>query len=385
MSELAEQRSISDSQISKSLLNVLIRAGLIGVVAVLCYMVLSPFMTLLAWSIILSVTMYPIHQTIARRVGGREWLASLILVTAGLLLVLVPTALLLNSLADDVRGFVVAVQTNTLEIPAPKEGVQNLPVFGQEIYESWNKAHSDLPAFVQSMQPKIGELFRRLLLVVASVGTQLLILCASFILAGIIMAYGESSERSSRAMFCKLAGEKRGESLHKLSTATIRAVALGVLGVAFIQAIVVGLALLFAGVPAAGILAMIVLVLGIVQVPAVIVTLPAIGYIWMSGSYETGSAILHTIILLLVGLLDNVLKPLMLGRGVDSPMPVILLGALGGLASKGILGMFIGATVLALGYQIFMEWVNTSPDEEHLQSEQEAPSALSATASGVHG
>jgi predicted PurR-regulated permease PerM len=146
-----------------------------------------------------------------------------------------------------------------------------------------------------------------------------------------------------------------------LSTATIRAVAKGVLGVAFIQAIIVGICLLIAGVPWAGVLAAIVLVLGIAQVPAAIVTLPAIGYIWSSGTYGTGAAVLYTVLLFVAGLADNVLKPLMLGRGVDAPMPVILLGALGGMAAAGILGMFVGATLLALGYQILMGWVAGNP------------------------
>ena len=149
-----------------------------------------------------------------------------------------------------------------------------------------------------------------------------------------------------------------------LSTATTRAVAQGVIGVAFIQAIIVGLALLVAGVPFAGILAMIALLLGIAQVPALIVTLPAIAYIWASGDYSTGMATMHTIILVIAGMADNVLKPLLLGRGVDAPMPVILFGALGGMASAGIVGMFVGATLLAMGYRIFMSWVanNEEPD-----------------------
>jgi len=114
-------------------------------------------------------------------------------------------------------------------------------------------------------------------------------------------------------------------------------------------------------VPWAGVLAAIVLVLGIAQVPAVIVTLPAIAYIWSSGTYSTGAAILYTVLLLVAGMADNVLKPLMLGRGVDAPMPVILLGALGGMAAGGILGMFVGATLLALGYQILMGWAAPNP------------------------
>ena len=147
------------------------------------------------------------------------------------------------------------------------------------------------------------------------------------------------------------------------------------LGVAFLQAIIVGLCLLVAGVPWAGVLAVIVLVLGIAQVPALIATLPAIAYLWVSGNYGTGAAVLYTVLLVVAGMADNVLKPLMLGRGVDAPMPVILLGALGGMAAGGILGMFVGGTLLALGYQIFMGWVATNPDAPRAHPEGGASQA----------
>ena len=136
------------------------------------------------------------------------------------------------------------------------------------------------------------------------------------------------------------------------------------MGVAAIQALLIGLALLIARIPVAGVLAIVALVLGIAQVPALIITLPCIIYIWASGDYSTGAAITHTIILLLTGMADNVLKPMMLGRGVDVPMPVILFGALGGMATGGILGMFVGATALALGYEIFMKWVAAENEAE---------------------
>ena len=212
------------------------------------------------------------------------------------------------------------------------------------------------------MQPKLGDLSKKALGMVASIGGAVLLFLVSFIIAGIIMAFGQAGAGSTRSIFDRIVGIGRGEEFAKLSTATIRAVAQGVIGVAFIQAIVVGLVLLIAGVPFAGVLALIVLVLGIAQVPALLVTLPVIVYIWSSGDYGTGRPSLYSVLLFVAGMLDNVLKPLMLGRGVDAPMPVILLGALGGLASSGILGMFVGATLLALGYQIFMWWVATNPD-----------------------
>jgi predicted PurR-regulated permease PerM len=351
-----------ERRLSSRLLDVLIRAGLIAVLAMLCYVVFAPFLTLMAWALILAITLYPVNRSLARRIGGRQGLAATILVLAGVLLVIAPMALLMNSFGSSVQDFIHAVQNNTLKVPPPREGVETWPFVGKKIQDVWSRAHADLPGLVESLQPKIGEIARKALSIVASIGLGMLQFLASVIVAGIVMAYGEAGTRGSRAIFTRVIGSDRGEAFARLSTATIRAVAQGVIGIAFVQAILVGLALLVAGVPWAGVLAAITLVLSIVQVPALIVIVPAIAYIWSSGDYSSGAAIAYTIILLLSGMADNVLKPLMLGRGVDAPMPVILLGALGGLATGGILGMFVGATLLALGYQIFMAWVDTDPD-----------------------
>ena len=274
----------------------------------------------------------------------------------------VPTWLLINSFADSIQSLVSAVQQNTVQVPPPREGVKNWPIVGKNLHEVWSKAYTDLPALVQSMQPKIGDLARSALSMVARIGSTMLLFLASFVVANIIMAYGDSVARTGHAIFSRVAGSSRGEALAKLALSTIRAVALGVVGVAAIQALLIGLALLLAGIPVAGVLAIVSLVLGIAQVPAFVITLPVIIYIWASGQYSTTAAIVHTIILLLTGLADNVLKPLMLGRGVNIPMPVILFGALGGMASGGILGMFVGATVLALGYELFTTWLAAKPD-----------------------
>jgi predicted PurR-regulated permease PerM len=348
--------------VSSNLVDLTFRGALLLALAVLCYQVFSPFLSLMTWSIILAVTMYPIHQWLARGVGHKQWLASTILVIVAALLIIVPTALLLNSLADSVRNFIGAVQNHTLEISAPPERVAGWPIVGKRVYDTWSRAHSDLPGLVQSMQPKIGQLAQKGLAMVASIGGGLLLFLGSFIIAGIIMAHGESGSRSGKAIFQRILGLGRGEALAKLSTATIRAVALGVIGVAFIQAILIGLVLLLEGVPYAGILSLIALLLGIAQVPALLITIPVIVYIWSSGHYSNPTAITYTVLLLLTGMADNAMKPLMLARGVEVPMPVILFGALGGIASGGILGMFVGATVLALGYEIFKGWVATIPD-----------------------
>jgi predicted PurR-regulated permease PerM len=354
----AKQRDMS------GLLDVLIRAGLILALVMLCYKVFAPFLTLMIWALILAVALYPLHQYLAAKIGGKQGLAATIVVLLGIALIIVPTGVLMSSLGDSVHQLIIDVEEDTLEIPAPPDAVATWPVVGAKVHAMWSAAHADLPAFIQSLQPKIGDLAKVALGFVAGIGVGLLLFVAAFVVAGIVMAFGQAGSRACLAIFERVAGKEKGAEFTKLSTATIRAVAQGVIGVAFIQAILVGLFLLLAGVPWAGVLALIVLVLGIAQVPALIVTLPAIGYIWWTGEYGTVEAVIYSALLFVSGMADNVLKPLMLGRGVDAPMPVILIGALGGMAAAGILGMFVGATLLAVGYQIFMSWVAARDEAE---------------------
>ncbi|HSW22630.1 MAG TPA: AI-2E family transporter [Burkholderiaceae bacterium] len=351
-----------DKRLSRLLIDVLIRAGLILALVMLCYRVFAHFLVLMVWALILAITLYPLHRLLAARMGGRPGWAATLITVLGVALIVAPTAVLLNSVGDSVHRLIEEVQQNTLQIPPPRPGVAEWPLVGAKVHAYWQLAHDNLPALVKSLQPKIGELAKAALAMVASIGLGILAFVAAFIVAGIIMAFGKNGDRASRAIFARVFGYERGEQFTVLSVATIRAVAQGVIGIAFIQAILVGLCLLVAGVPLAGVLAVVVLVLGIAQVPALIVTLPAIAYLWMSGDYGTGVAALYSVLLFVAGMADNVLKPLMLARGVDAPMPVILLGALGGMAAGGIVGLFVGAVLLALGYQIFMSWVAVNPE-----------------------
>lgn len=362
-----------EKRLAARLLDVLIRAGLILALVMLCYRIFSPFLILMLWALILAVTIYPLHQMLASKIGGRQGLAATLLVLMGIMLIVVPTALLVGSLGDSIQDLVHNVKQNALQVPPPSPGVAEWPIVGKKVHGFWARAHADLPAVVRSMQPKIGELAKDGLGMVAGIGGGLLQFLCSFIVAGIIMAFGESGARAMLAIFERIAGTARGKEFTMLSTATIRAVASGVIGVACIQALLIGLALLIADIPWAGVLSLIVLVLGVAQLPALLVTLPAIGYIWTSGDYGGVPAIAYTVLLIVSGFSDNVLKPLMLGRGVDAPMPVILLGALGGMATSGILGMFVGATLLALGYQIFMRWVAENPEASPEKAERDSP------------
>ena len=183
--------------VASRMLQVLIRAGLIAALAMLSFQVFAPFFALMIWALILAVTLYPLHQMLARRMRGKQGLAATLLVILGAIAIVTPTALLMNSLADSVRSFIGNVQDNTLAMNAPAEGVKEWPIVGERVYSVWSREHDDLPALVQSLQPKIGNLAQKALGLVAGIGGGILLFFASFIIAGIIVAYGESGARAS--------------------------------------------------------------------------------------------------------------------------------------------------------------------------------------------
>ncbi|MDX7681250.1 AI-2E family transporter [Aeromonas caviae] len=315
----------------------------------------------------LAVTLYPLHQRFAARLGGKQGQSSTLLVLLGILLIVAPTVAMLGSLGDSVSALIDKVENNTLVIPAPSADIASIPLIGAKLHALWTKASVDLPSLLISYKPQLGDMAKQTVTMLASMGGGLLGFVASFIVAGIIMAWGApgaiSAERiamriTDERIAMRITDERKGHALTKLCTSTIRAVAMGVIGVAFIQALLAGVIMSLAGIPAVGIFFVLALILGIAQVPVILVTGPAIAFMWMAGDHGTLLNVIYSVLLVVAGMADNVLKPLLLGRGVDAPMPVVLLGALGGMATNGILGMFIGATLLSIGYRIFMAWVN---------------------------
>lgn len=352
---LAEKRLVA------RFLDMFIKFGLILALASFCFTVISPFMNMLLWALILAVTLYPLHQRFAARMGNKQGWAATLLVLLGVLLIVVPTIAMISSLGDSVSALITKVTSDSLVIPQPSNRLVAIPIVGEKIYVVWMKAATDLPALVKSYGPQLGEITRQVITILASMSGGLIGFVFSFIVAGIMMAWGASGAASATNIATRITDERKGPALTKLCTNTIRAVAMGVIGVAFIQALLAGIVMAFAGIPAVGIFFVLALILGIAQVPVILVTAPAIAIMWMTGDNGTGLNIIFTVLLIIAGMADNVLKPLLLGRGVDVPMPVVLLGALGGMATNGILGMFIGATLLSIGYRIFMAWVKEGP------------------------
>jgi predicted PurR-regulated permease PerM len=367
----AQRNNSLDKLTSRDMLDVLIRAGMIALLAVLCFQIFAPFLNMMLWALILAVALYPLHQMVVVRTGGGQGRASTLLVLLGLVLIVAPTIILTSSMAEWVKGVAEVVHTSGMVIPPPSESVASWPLVGKKIYGLWQQAATDLPSLLQTVHLNYADIAKTALGLAASSVGSMLVFIFSVIVAGIIMAYGESGSKTAADIASRFVGKNKGPGLAVLCTATIRSVAQGVIGVALIQAVLVGIGLVWAGIPAAGLLAIILLVLGIAQIPAMIITLPAIAYIWMGGDHSSLMAVLMTIYLLVAGMADGFLKPILLGRGVDAPMPVVLLGALGGMVWAGIVGMFVGAVFLALGYQIFMVWVHNQDEDSAIASDIE--------------
>jgi len=362
---------------TKELTEVLISVGIIAVLAYFSVMIFSPFLGLVLWGLILAVTLYPLHQRLAGKIGNRQGGAATVLVLAGLLLIGVPTVMLGMSFADHVSEVHTGLQNDAIQIPPAPASVEGWPFIGEKLFALWNKASLNLPDLLHDIKPQLAEFSKKMLEMVASTAGGVFKFLGSLIIAGIMMAYGKGGAEAMSRIICRLAGKEKGPGLYSLSTATIRSVSMGVVGVAFIQALLLGLGFMAAGVPGAGVLAIVVLIMGILQLPATLLSLPVIAYIWWSGD-STVMNVVWTVYLLVAGMADNVLKPLLLGRGVDAPMPIILLGALGGMVATGLIGRFVGAGVLALGYVIFMTWVAEGDVDTCEEVEAEASGAPAA-------
>ncbi|SDO94212.1 Predicted PurR-regulated permease PerM [Pseudomonas arsenicoxydans] len=353
---------ISEKALSHTLLDVLIRAGLITVLVLFCFNIFSPFRDLLLWSVILAITLYPLQERLKGPLGQKEGRIATLIILMSIVILMVPVYLLGISIADSVTQAVALVKSGGFQIPPPSESVASWPLVGKRVSALWLQASTNLPELTATYLPQIKQVSLGLLGKLAGVGMGFLTFIVALIIAGIFMAYGETGRRSAVQIASRISGPDRGPSIADLCTATIRAVALGVVGIAFIQMLLVGLGFVVKGVPGAGLLAIAVLLLGIMQLPATLVTIPVIVYVFANEGATT-AVIVFSIYVFVAGLVDNVLKPLLLGRGVDVPMPVVLIGALGGMVTSGVIGLFIGPVVLAVGYQLFWQWVRDPAQE----------------------
>ena len=319
-----------------------------------CVVIISPFAGLAIWGVVMAVAIYPIFLKLAALLGGRRKLVVTLFIVFGLALVLVPGWAMTKSAIASATSFSADLKAGLVEVPPPNDSVAGWPLIGEPLYELWAGAARNLEATLGEFQPQLREIGTRLARTIGSTALGVLQIAVSVIIAGVAMLYADSGYRLSCAVAKKISPD-RGSHLADLSIATIRSVTNGVIGVGVIQGVLAGIGFFAMGLPHAGLLAAIVLITSIIQVPALLIILPIV--VWVFSFAAPVPAIIFAVYMLFAALSDNVLKPLLLGRGVDLPAIVVLFGALGGMIAYGVIGLFLGAVILGLGYTIISDWL----------------------------
>ena len=340
-----------------------------------CYRILAPFIPLVLWGAIVAVAVYPLHLKLAAWLGNRRKLSATLITLLGLIILVTPVVILTESLVVSSMDLAEDISEGSVHVPPPPERVEKLPLVGEELYSSWQLASQNLSAAMKRFRPQLEALRGTLLATAGGAGAAFLQMFFAVIIAGVFLASAKGSLAGLRAVMKGLIGE-RSPRLLAMSETTIRSVAQGVLGVAIIESILAAIGLVVAGVPAAGFWTFLILVLSIVQVPPLLPLVPLTVYVLSTA--EPFGATIFVVLSILVVLVDTFVKPVLLGRKADSPMLIVLLGAIGGMMLWGIAGLFVGAVVLVLGWEGLSFWImesTASATEPPRLSQEPVPSA----------
>jgi predicted PurR-regulated permease PerM len=346
--------SIRDRVFINRTVEAVIRIAVVAALVWWCFIIAKPFLLPIIGGAIIAVTVFRGYQMLEAAFGGRRITAAVLVTFLILVMLVVPSVLLGESLVSGVNKLVDSFQNGSLSIPPPPDSVARWPLIGEPIARVWTLASQDLVEAFRQASPLLTRFGSWLLSAAQGASVALLQLVLAIFISGAFLANSQAASRATRAVASRLAGE-RGLILTDVAESTVRSVASGILGVALIQALLAGLGFLVAGVPAAGLLTLICLITGVIQLGVVIVLIPVAIYLFSTA--DTTTAVGFLIWAILIAPIDNILKPMLLGRGVDVPMLVIFVGAIGGFLSSGIIGLFLGAVVLALGYKLFLVWL----------------------------
>ncbi len=351
--EKPQSIGLPESRSGDEVIQAAIRLGLLAFLIYWSFIILRPFIPILVWSAVLSVALYPAYDWLSALLGKRPRTAACLLTIVVLAVFLEPAAWLGVGLVDGLRGFSDQLTSGDLAIPSPPEGIKDWPVIGTWLYGLWGMASVNVEAAFRELAPHLKPLAGPLLAIAGSVGTGTLKFIASVVIAGFLLPPGPRLVAAIRKILVRIVPQRSADFL-TLAGATIRTVAQGVIGIAVLQALLAGIGLKIAGIPHASVLAFAVLVLGIVQIGSAPILIPII--IWVWSVKDVGAAVLITIYLGLVGISDNALKPLLMGRGLSTPVLVIFVGVLGGTLAHGMLGLFVGPIILAVAWELLMAW-----------------------------
>ena len=317
------------------------------------FILLRPFLAMIVWSIILAVLLDPLFRWSISRFRLSRFVAA-ILVTALCLVVLAgPVAWLGLSLIGSARSLAERLATGDVHVPPPIPGIRQWPFVGEPIYSFWSLASTDLEAALAQLVPQIRPYRGSLLEFAGSAGVNMLKFIFAVVIAGVLLVSAPTLVTSVRTTFRHMAGE-RGDEFVDLIGATIRNLARGLIGVSIAQALLAGIGLMLAGVPAPGVISLLILVLGILQIDAAVVVIPILIWAWLN--FETTTAALLTIYMVPVALMNNILRPFVMAHGLDTPMLVIFIGVVGGILAHGVIGLFVGPIVLAISWDLLVAW-----------------------------
>ncbi len=331
-----------------------IRLALLTFLLYWTFVLVRPFIPILAWSMVLTVALYPTYDRLSIRLGDRPKLAAAIITILNLAIIIGPVTWIGFGLIDGLQGLAGQLGAGSLVVPSPPDGVKDWPIVGARVYSLWDQAATNLGAVLRQIAPHLKPLAGPVLIFAGGAGVGTLKFIVSVALSGFLFLYGPRFVAASRRVQARLVTQ-RSQDFVALAGLTIRTVSQGVIGVAVLQSLLAGIGLKLAGVPHAGLLAFAVLVLAILQIGSAIVIIPVIIWIWATKDFA--GALLLTIYLLVVGLADNVLKPMLMGRGLRTPMLVIFVGVLGGMLAHGIVGLFIGPIILAVAWELMTAWI----------------------------
>lgn len=346
------------SEYADEVIQIAIRLGLLTFLIYWSFILLRPFIPILAWSVVLAVALHPAYDWLSSHLGHRPRIAALVTTIVVLAVFLGPATWLGLGLVDGLRGISENLSTADLTIPVPPSSVRGWPIIGEPLYEFWSQASHNLEAAFRQVAPHLKPLAGVILGFAGSAGTGTLKFLASVVIAGFLLTPGPRLVATTRTMLARIVPPQSADFL-ALAGATIRTVAQGVIGVAVLQSLLAGIGLKIAGVPHAGVLAFAVLVLAIIQIGSAPILLPVIIWVWTVK--DVGTAILITIYLVLVGLSDNALRPILMARGLSTPVLVIFMGVLGGTLAHGIVGLFVGPIILAVAWELLMAWSHGEP------------------------
>ncbi|SFK51757.1 Predicted PurR-regulated permease PerM [Methylocapsa palsarum] len=356
---VTEERTetFSYRQLNKSFIELAVHIGFIGLLVSWTFVLIHPFIPIIMWSVVLTVALYPLFDWLAALLRGRRGLAAALMTVLGLLVVIGPVTWLGLGLIDGLKSLIEQLDSGKLSIPPPSQSVRDWPFIGQQVYEFWTLASTNIRSAVTYLVPELKPLGQILLDMASNAGTWTLTFLVAVIISGFLFSPGPLLVAAIKKLAHKI-DAAHGERFVKLSGATIRAVSRGVIGTSLLQAIVGGIGMAVAGVPGGSLLTLAILVLGIIQIGPVMVVAPLL--VWSWTTMPTTHALAFTACMAVVSFIDNFLKPFVLARGLTTPTLVTLIGVIGGVLAHGIVGLFVGPVVLAVAWDLLNAWIGES-------------------------